>query len=172
MDNYREILISILKRAVPAVAVGGLGWWLLANASGGWGATPRLLFGMACIVATAIIMAPPVARLVAEPSGSLFYPGGRFSRPQPVYSIPQSKRAKGLYEEALTGFEAIAEEYPTEVNPYIEMIDISIVNLKDPDRAKEIYQRGMYLLKKDNDKEVLATMYSAIRTRLNAKPSN
>ena len=171
MDNYREIMASLLKRAVPAIALGGLGWWLLAAASGGWGAIPRLLFGLACLVGTAIIVASPLSRLVAEPSGNLFYPGKRLSRSLPMYSIPESKRAKGLYEESIEGFEQIAADYPDEVKPYIEMIGISIVNLKDPERANEIFKRGVSLLKKEEDKEALARMYSAIRTRLNAKQS-
>ena len=89
-----------------------------------------------------------------------------------MYSIPESKRARGMYEEAIAGFDRIAADYPDEVKPYIEMINISIVNLKDPDRANEIFQRGVSILRKDRDKEVLATMYGAIRTRLDAKPSN
>ena len=172
MNNYRDILISLLKRTVPTLIVGGFGWWLLATASGGWAATPRLLFGMACLVGAAIMIASPMARLVAESSGNLFYPGRRFDRPQPMYSIPEARRASGFYEEAISGFEKLAEAYPDEVKPYIEMIDISILNLKDPERANEIYRRGVALLKKVEDKEALATMYSAIRTRLDAKPSN
>jgi len=72
----------------------------------------------------------------------------------------------------MAGFEKIAEEHPDEVKPYIEMIDIAIVNLKDPDRANAIYQRGLSLLSKEDDKAVLARMYGAMRTRLNARPSN
>ena len=72
----------------------------------------------------------------------------------------------------MAGFEGIAAEHPNEVKPYIEMIDIAIVNLKDPERANRIFQRGFCVLKKDENKEVLARMYGAIRTRLNAKPSN
>jgi len=124
------------------------------------------------IVAGAIILASPLTRLLAEPAGSLFYPVRRFDRPQPMYSIPQSKRAKGLYEEAMAGFEKIAETYPDEVQPYIHMIDIAIVNLKDPDRANAIYQRGFSTLKQNDAKGELARMYSAIRTRLNARTSN
>lgn len=89
-----------------------------------------------------------------------------------MYSIPQSKKAKGLYEEAMAGFEKITEEYPDEVQPYVEMIDMAIVKLKDPERAHAIYQRGVSRLKKDEDKEALARMYGAIRTRLNARPGN
>ncbi len=77
-----------------------------------------------------------------------------------------------MYEEAIAGFERIAQDYPDEVKPYIEMIDIAIVNLKDPERANALYRRGILFLKKNEDKEVLARMYGAIRTRLNARPSN
>jgi len=124
------------------------------------------------IVAGAIILAFPLARLFAEPAGSLFYPGKRLSRAQPMFSIPESKRAKGLYEEAITGFEKIAEDYPDETKPYIEMIDIAIRDLKDPERASRMYHHGLSVLKKDRDRAVLSTMYNAIRTRLNSTPSN
>lgn len=161
MNDYRSILESLAWRtlvAAPFFVVGVTG--LLSYAS------------PAFILAGAIIMASPLARLLAEPWGNLFYPTRHFDRPQPMYSIPQSKRAKGLYEEAIAGLERIAEEYPDEAKPYIEMIDIAIVHLNDPDRADAIYQRGISQLKKDEEKEVLARMYGAIRTRLNARPSN
>ena len=161
MSNYREILISLAWRIPVSLP------FFVIGVSGALSVISPLF-----IVVGGIIVGPPFARLVAEPAGNLFYPGRRFSRPQPAYSIPQSKRAKGLYEEAIAEFEAIADEYPAEVRPYIEMIDISIVNLKDPDRADEIFQRGISVLKKEADKEVLAKTYSVIRTLLNAKPSN
>lgn len=170
MNNYREILTSLLWRTLAAVAVGSVGWLLLATATGGWSAFPRLLFGMACIVAAAIIVAPPIARLIAENSGNLFYPGKHFSRPQPMYSIPQSKRARGLYEEAIAGFEEIARDYPDDVVPYIAMIEIAIIDLKDPQRANAFYRRGISLLKKEQDREALARMYSAVRSRLKTRP--
>jgi hypothetical protein len=171
MSNYRNIFkqLALLGIIGFPLAIGGIIMLFRADSAHSPGGG---LFACAAIIMGAVILARPLARLIAEPSGNLFYPGQRFSRPQPMYSIPESRRARGLYEEAITGFEKIAEDYPGEVKPYIEMIDISIVHLKDPDRANEIYQRGVSLLKKEGDKEVLATMYSAIRTRLNAKPSN
>jgi hypothetical protein len=161
MNNYPEILKALVWRtliALPFFAVGLTG--------------ALSVLSPFFTVAGALIVASPLAGLIAEPAGSLFYPGRHSSRPQPMYSIPESKRAKGLYEEAISGFEQIAQEYPKETKPYIEMIHIAICDLNDPERANEIYRRGVFLLKKDDDKEVLATMYSAIRTRLNAKPSN
>ena len=97
----------------------------------------------------AALVARPIARLVAEPASSLFYPGTCYERPQPMYGIPESKRKKGLYEEAMADFEKIANDYPHELKPYIDMMDISIVDLKDAERANAIYQRGISALKNE-----------------------
>ena len=161
MNNYREIFKSLAWRI------------LLASPFFIIGLSGLLSFFSPCmIVIGAVIVAFPLARLFSEPAGDLFYPNRRSSRPAPMYSIQEAKRAQGLYEEAIAGFEKIAEEYPEEVRPYIEMIDIAIVNLKDPERANKIYQRGISLLNNIEDKEALASMYRAIRSRLNAKMSN
>ena len=175
MNNYREILVSLLIRSAVATPFLASGLVILSRAGGSDSALQGYavgLFGCASVILGAVILAFPLARLIAEPAGSLFYPIKRSSKPAPMYGIPQSKRAKGLYEEAMAGFEKISEDYPNELQPFIEMIDISIVNLKDPERANAIYRRGVSVLKKREDKEALARMYSAIRSRLNAKPSN
>lgn len=129
--------------------------------SGKW-----VFMGPLFLVAAAIIFAFPVAKLIAEPVGMLFCPSERYDRPQPMYSIPESKKKSGHYEDAMTGFEKIAQDHPDEVKPYIEMIDIAIVNLHDAERANDIFQHGMSVLKKESDKQGLVNMYTAIRSRL------
>jgi len=166
-------VIRLLKRTLLALPCFALGYFLLLRAGGGFLRVFALgLLGCACILIGAIILAFPLACLIAEPLGNLFYPGERFNRPLPMYGIPQAKRAKGLYEEAIAGFEKIAEDYPNEVKPYIEMIDIAIRDLKDARRAGAIYHRGIAALKKEEDRANLTRMYGAIQSRLNARPSN
>jgi len=165
--------MKIWKRLLIAALLIGPGYCIARTASGGaLQALALLLFGFAAMIVGAVILAFPLARLVAESSGSLFFPSKRLNRAWPMYSIPESKRTQGLYEESITGFERIAEDYADELKPYLEMIDILIRNLKDAARAEVIYQHGMSLLKSEKDKAVLAGMYTAIRSRLNAKPSN
>ena len=124
------------------------------------------------ILAGAIILAFPAAALAVELLGDSFHPGGRLTRPEPLYSIAEGKRAKGLYEEAMAALAKIAAEYPDNARPHIEMINLAIVDLKDPDRAEAIYQHGLSVLTKDDDKKELTGMYNAIRTRLHTKMSN
>jgi hypothetical protein len=175
MTNDPDILKSLSLRAVLGLplTIGGIVMFFVADAVG----NAAMKLGLALVaygmtMMGAVVLARPLARLIAEPFGAIYWPGKRFTRPQPIYGIPESQRAKGLYEEAMAGFERIAEDYPSEVRPYVEMMDMCIVNLKDPRRANAVYQRGVARLEKDEDKEALARMYSAIRTRLNARPSN
>ena len=163
----KKILIVSLKVVLPGGIMAGLAWWLLGGLSGSaLMATPRLLMGMACLVGAAGIIALPFARLIAGPAAHFLFPGMRFSRPQPMYSVPKSMRARGMYEDAMMALGEIAQEYPGEPQTYMEMIDIAIVELGDAERAAAIYEQGMSTVKKEQDREVLTGKYHALQTRL------
>ena len=167
VNRYGDFCFRLLKRFILAALFFSIGFYLLHQGNIG-----AAFIGLPAFIVGAIIVAPPLAELIAEPTGNLFWPSAQYDRPQPAYSIPQSKRARGLYEEAMAGFEKLAKEHPGEVQPYIEMIDIAIVNLHDPKRAQVIFHRGIDALQKDEDRETLARMYHAIQTRLNSRPGN
>ena len=148
VSRYGDIFFRHLARFILAALFFWLGWYLLIHGNIG-----GAFIACAVFILGAVIIAPSLAELFAEPTGNLFWPSAQYDRPQPAYSIPQSKRARGLYEEAMAGFEKIAEEYPQEVQPYVEMIDLAIVNLHDPKRANAIFHRGVDALTKDEDRE-------------------
>lgn len=161
MSDHPNILLKILLHAVVAVPLALWGIALLLRAD---------FFGLAPMMIAAIILARPVVEWLSEPVTQLFYPGGRPERPPPMYSIPESKRAKGMYEEAMAGLETIAEKYPQEPRAYITMVEIAIVDLKDPERASSIYDRGMAILRKDTDRHALTQMYLGNCSRLTERP--
>jgi hypothetical protein len=166
MNNYREILVHVALRVTLGALVFALGWSLLTGAAGGWLAAPRLMLGLALLVAAAIIVAPALARLVAETTGSLFYPDRRFDGPQPMYGVAQSLRAKGQYEEAMAAFGKIAEEHPREVRPYLEMMDVAATNLQDRKRTDLVLQKGMLAVGNEDDQRMLVRMHEAIVSRM------
>ena len=165
MSNYPDIFKSLLIRTGISLLVIAFACWMMLDVSG-WGSSGFLFYGIAGFILVGVIMAQPISRLLAESSGNLFYPVRRQSGPLPMYSIPKSKRAQGLYEEAMDAYEKIAEQYPKEVKPYIQMIDIAIVNLNDPARAADIFQRGLNDLNNEPDIQLLIRRYNAICTRL------
>ena len=169
MSEYRRIGLQILAHTVFAAPFFWLSWHLLATAQGGWAAAGQLLFGMASLIVSGTILAWPIARLLAEPAGSLYYPGGQFDKPPPMYGIPEAKRNKGLYREALAEYARIAREYPDEVKPYEEMMDIAIVELRSPRHCDDIYRRGLAALRKEEDRKVLKARYVDIRSRYDSR---
>lgn len=171
MAQYKEILLSVALRIIPAGLLYAMGSFIAGRVNGDLTHDFAVaLVAMAFMIAAAVVIAFPLARLAGEPMGSLFYPTGRFDRPQPMYGIPESKRKKGLFEEAMAGYERIAEHFPDDAKPYIGMIEIAVMDLKDPDRATRIYERGMSALTKTEDQEALSTLYVANCSRLAGSP--
>ena len=159
MRAQRSILIRTVIHFLVAVPVFACGWRLLATAPESLAAVGQLLQGMACFLLAAIILAVPVATLVAQPTGTLFYPGLRNDRPQPNYSIVQAQVKRGHYEEALSAYEKLAAEYPGEIRPHIGMLEVALVHLKDPARASEIYHRAAARLKHKPDRDIVWQRY-------------
>lgn len=112
-------------------------------------------------MAGAVVLARPISAILAEPWGRLYYSQAKFDRPQPIYSIPETHRARGRYKEAIAGLEAIAQEHPDEVRPHLMMIDIAVKNLKSAALARSYYKRGLAALTKPESKAELERKFAA-----------
>lgn len=164
--DCKSALLVLVRRFLPALAALVLGGWILLGA----GNPIHMLAGLLFFLVSAIFISGPVARWLAEPAGSLFWPRRYYDRPQPMYGIPQSRRAKGHLEEALAEYENIAAAHPGEVRPWMEMVAIAIEDMKNPERARTILERGVTALKNPDDRDLLAKTYAEIRTRLEVRP--
>lgn len=172
MVNYRDIFSSLARRAALALALLVFGAFVIKKGLGfgSFLAAPFLLFGMAMFVVVAILMGMPLARLVAEFIGNIFYWSEHYDKPQPVYGIPEAKRLKGLFQEAFDCLQELLQEHPQEIKAYVEMIDIAIVDMKNPDLASKIYHRGMDVLKKESARNTLAKYYKEKRQQQSFGP--
>ena len=59
------------------------------------------------------------------------------------------------------------EEFPDIARPYIEIINIAFMKLNDQSIADTYYARGMKVLQRQGERDVLRHMYGAIQSRLN-----
>lgn len=62
------------------------------------------------------------------------------------YSEAESLEASGDIEAAIAAYKAIALKDFKDATPYIRMIELAFVTLKDPDRAHSLYIRGLTLI--------------------------
>lgn len=167
MNNNKEIIISLIsfiKRLPVALFFLILAWLFVMIFDLKLWLTKYLSIGS--IFVAAYILAKPIATLIAKSASKLFYADEHFDRPIPQYSIPESKRKKGLFREAFEGFRHISGNYPQEVKPYVDMIDIAITDMKDKRKAEDVFHRGIATLHDKEARDELARMFKAIRSRL------
>ena len=162
----RQYFQSTGIRVVLALMVFLLSMWLMRGpvlSGSAVYALPYVLVGIPMIVLAAIIAAPSITRDLVEWVVDFFTYSEKFDRAPPMYSIPQGLRKNRRYEEAMAAYEEIAEAYPDELKPWLEMIDIALFDLKDADRAEIIHQRGMQTLVDEKQLERLARHLTGLR---------
>jgi len=162
MDERRDLLISLACHVLAALPFAGAAWFLFASTVGDATGADKRVIGLACVVAAGAIIARPLAGLVAEPAGSLFFPR-YFSRPQPLYSIAEARRKQGRYEESIAEYEKIAQQFPAEVAPHVAMMEIAFTNLGDPGRAGDIVRRALATLPDDASRHEVLRRHRAIK---------
>lgn len=143
LDERRALLWSLARHAVATTPFLAATWYLFSSTVGDV-ANKRLL-GLACGVTAAIIIARPIATLISESMGSLFFPRAG-ARPVPGYSLADAQRKRGQFERALIEYEKIAAEFPGELRAHVAMLEIALINLHDAERARATLTKGLALL--------------------------
>ena len=157
-DNVKMLFLRLLI-AVPFFI---LAWICIGNAVQEKGLILNLLGGVVCLLIGVFSIGKPLAGLFAEPSGSLFNPDDPTGSTLPMYSVPKAKFKKGQYEEAFLEYQKIAEEFPDEVKPYLEMMNIAGYNFKNREQVEEIYRVALVTIKDDKKREMIERTYHEI----------
>ncbi|MGD9613438.1 MAG: hypothetical protein AB7V22_11140 [Kiritimatiellia bacterium] len=165
----KTLLWGLFWRIFPAAAALAAGYALMTRSAGG--SIPELFLGLVCCLIGAICLAFPVAELGALLWERLIWSKSYYAKPQPMYGIPQARRAQGRFGEALAEYETILAAHPDEVRPHLDMVEIALLDLRDPALAHALYERGRERLKKPADQEALARVYAETLTRLEPKPA-
>ncbi len=168
MNQYPFILRSLVMRLLCAGPFFALGAWLVLRADNGWAATVPVLQGLASFIIGAVILAPALAEWVAEPAASLYMPTDHADSPVPMYGIADALRTRGDYEGAMAYLGKILSDHPHELDAYVKMIQIAILDLRDLSRAAAVYRLGIDAMPTDGDKAALTVMYQALMSRYTA----
>lgn len=158
MNTLQENLISLLKRILISGPLILIGFYLLSSVHRGFSSLPFIFLALACFIASVYIIAPPLAKLIAQPSGTLFYPEGEREN-VPMYSIAEHYYKQGHYQKAVYEYKRIVAKHPDELKPYEEIIKIATHQLKDKELAETIYQEGISALKRKEDIDALHKLY-------------
>lgn len=89
----------------------------------------------------AALWVPPLMSKVAEIIGSLYTGGGDAPTPVPLYSIAESRRKQGRYQEALWEIQGQLAKFPTDVIGQMMMAEIQAENMNDLPGAQLTIER-------------------------------
>jgi hypothetical protein len=164
MSIYRTVIFSLMWRCIVAAPCFWGCWYFLSGTNAYLQDLPAIMVGFVLGLMGAAFLVPPVVTLFVEPTGNLFYPGQRYDKRQPMFDLPQAMRRRGQYDEAMSAYQKLAKEDPYDVRPYVEMINIAIMDLRDISLAESILQRGVRKVRY-KDGKTLKKMFAAIKSR-------
>ena len=152
-------MIGTVLRVAGLLLCGAAWWWLSAKgqAQGIAGGMPLVLAAHVLLIAGAILLAKPIAGFAGDLMSNLFMPGERHTRPQPMYSIPESRMAAQDYAGALEAYAALAAEHPREIAPHLRMMEIWLRAYRDPAAAQTIRDNALLSIKGKKNRVKFAT---------------
>ena len=152
-------IIGIVLRVAGLLLCGTAWWWLSAKgqAQGIAGGMQLVLAAHVLLIAGAILLAKPIAGFAGDLMSNLFMPGERHTRPQPMYSIPESRMAAEDYAGALEAYAALAAEHPREIAPHLRMMEIWLRVYRDPAAAQTIRGNALLAIKGKKNRVKFAT---------------
>ncbi|MGB0291505.1 MAG: hypothetical protein ACPGIA_02900 [Luteolibacter sp.] len=155
-------------RWVVALVLVGTSFWLMSKAAASGGALVAffpVLISMSLLVLAAVVVAPSIARALVDKVVDFFMFSEKFDRPQPMYGRAKALHKSRQYDEAMKAYQDIAENYPDELKPHLEMIDIALRDLNDQQLAESIYQESLLMFEGAEDREQLARWRSGLSLR-------
>ncbi len=161
MKDFKDIAVAIGLRILIAAPIFAAGCYLIAAPKYGTSSFQQIFLALGCFLISIVIVTPSIVRLFAEPAGSLYHSEKEdVPRAPPDYSVPEKLRARGLFEEAMTAYEKIALQHPQASRPFLEMLDIALIELDNRDRAEAILNKGLALLSDPQNQEALRIAFA------------
>jgi len=120
---------------------------------------PLSLIAVFPLVPVAYILGPPLAALVVDPVGSIFFPESSTQEINLMFSMPEARIMEGRYEEALELLKEMIPRDPQRLDVYMQIMSLAVNRMKQPDIAKEAFHVGIGKLKSLRKRRILAREY-------------
>ena len=148
-------MAGLLLRLAGIAACAAAWWWLgmRGQEKGLPGGMLPILAAHGVLIVAAALLAKPLAGLIGDWLSTLFMPGERFDRPQPMYSISEGRMAAEDYAGALEAYADLAAEHPEEIAPHLRMMEIWLRVYRDPSAAQTIRDNALLSIKGKKKRE-------------------
>jgi len=150
-----EWLIRFYKKLIwfglPAVSL-----FIFLLASGAKLAIP--LFAVFMGIGLAI----PALELLVHFSPDFFYSRRWRNKPKPTFSIVRSLKVQREFMQALEELDRMTQKDPQDHDIWLEMLEISLLDMKDYENAKNIHREALTVLEKQKSRDLVDRFYKNI----------
>lgn len=144
----RVLTLKALTYSVAGGAAGAMG-----STVAGLGPVPGFIVGFLIV----FLVTKGLSEGAGGVAGKIYHPSGRSTPGKHEYSYPESLAARGLYEEAVTAYEAAVSEFPEDPEPYIRIARLKRDKLSEFEEAVFWFKRARADSKIAAGQELLVT---------------
>ena len=116
------------------------------------GAFFPVLVAMILLLCGVVLIVPELVKVFTWPLlafiDSVFFPGGKASRPVLSYALPDFYVKEERYDEALEEYRKILRYYPKEARAYVGALELLVNEFGDKRAARELFDRARKRLRK------------------------
>ena len=122
----------------------------------------------------AIVMGPSIADIIAQPFKNLIFPVKYHEQPLPPYGKGKALVKQNKLHEAIIHYRQIIADYPEELTPYIEIMRIQILHLKDQNEGQQTLEEALEYFENNHEEltKYFETFTEALQTEQNRRQTN
>ena len=110
----------------------------------------------------AILISIPMRDLFSHLFPNVFFAYRWRDRPKPTFSIVRGLKKEHRYTDALAELHRMAEEESQEVDIWLEMLEIALIDLRDTILGEKIFREGISILETQSSRDMIQRFYSNI----------
>lgn len=158
-EEVKQALNLLLKRLLISLPFIAIGVWLFIPYS------ITSFFALVPFTIVGALLTGPLTSLFCQPAGSLFNPRPGRREPHLALSLPESRIMDGKYDEALKQYREMLEVDPQRLEIWIRILELAFKHMKQPEAAHEVFSRGMKVISRLPDRELLCKEYQRFRAQ-------
>lgn len=110
----------------------------------------------------AVCIAIPLVEIWSHFFPDFFHSPQWRKQPKPTFSMVRSMRKEQRFEEALAELRRMTGTDPQEVDIWIEMLEIALIDRRDKALGETVYRDAYSMLEKEDDRQLVHRFYKNI----------
>lgn len=109
-----------------------------------------------------VCLALPLIDVMTHFFPDFYYPTSNRKKPKPTFSMVRSLKKAHKFDEALTELRRMADLNPQEVDIWLELLEIALIDLKDVKQGELLFREAHSILENESKRQLVQRFYENI----------